>query len=66
MSIATNTSHSWDSKIERINAFTEPGLFEEWHNERTQAAVDVKTDVISFRESTKFGDGVLLPVSEKM
>lgn len=63
MSIATNTSHSRYSKVERVNAFTEPGFFEEWHDEWTQATVDVKADVAPFRESTEFGDGVLLLVS---
>lgn len=33
MSIATNASHSRYSKVERVNAFTEPGFFEEWHDE---------------------------------
>lgn len=57
--ITTDGSDSFNSKVERLDVPRESRLVEERHDEGSQTAIDVQTDVGSLCELTQRWNGVL-------
>ena len=62
MSIAANTSDPLDPEVEGLDG--EPRLFKDWHNEASEAAIDVQADLVLGSELSKRDDVVLVAVRE--
>lgn len=54
MRIAADACHAFEPKIEDVAR--EAGLLEEWHDETSQAAVDVQPNIVPFGEHGQHGD----------
>lgn len=57
--VAANTRHAGDRKVECIDTIAQPRLFQEWHEERAQTAVDVETDLLLLGNRAEVLDRVL-------
>jgi hypothetical protein len=57
--VAANTRHTGDRKVKGIDTIAQPRLFQEWHEERAQTAVDVETDFLLLSNCTEVLDRVL-------
>ena len=60
--VATDAGNTLHPKVKRLHR--KSGLFEEWHDEAAQTAIDVETDLVLGRELAKRDNVVLAPVRE--
>lgn len=57
--VAADGSHTFDGEIEGLDVADETCSVKERHDERPQAAIHVKTDVVALRKLSERDDGVL-------
>ena len=62
MSVAAYAGHALHPEVEGLDG--EPGLFKEWHDEASEAAVDVQTNLVLGSELSERDDIILVAVRE--
>ena len=62
VSVAAYASHALYPEVEGLDG--EPGLFKEWHDEASEAAIDVQADPVLGSELSECDDVVLVSIRE--
>ena len=62
MSIAAYAGHALDPEVKGLDG--EPSLFKEWHDEASEAAIDVQADLVLGSELSERDNVILVAVRE--